>query len=105
MRWLHPQLPQVVRWDSSMGQDLTPLTELQQLLKQALKRPLLPQQQQQVRPTLATKAISCTEHAHCLDRQLPGLAVMHSNTSCQWSQYRAWLDFSTGHCSDTSNRQ
>lgn len=52
LRWLHPQLPHLLRWDQTMGQDQTSLAGLQQLLKQAQKGPLLPGQQQQARLAL-----------------------------------------------------
>lgn len=48
VRWLHPELPHLLRWDKTMGQDQTTLQELQSLLKEALAGPLLPTQQQQV---------------------------------------------------------
>ena len=47
VRWLHPELPHLIRWDSTMGQDESPLQEVQDFLKEALAGPLLPMQQQQ----------------------------------------------------------
>ena len=52
LRWLHPQLPLLIRWDHAMGQEQgqgqpTQEHQLHGLLTEALAGPLLPSQQQQ----------------------------------------------------------
>ncbi len=47
--WLSPDLHTGLVWDSSMGEDVSRMVAVRELLNKAMRGPLLPAQQQQVR--------------------------------------------------------